>query len=134
MTSRLQRFLNTRTTLQLNRHRESAVILLLHEIGTDTTPEDRNKRETENEEDHRNRHGLVMQTPSERALIEGIDLIQQTHHRAVVPGLLTGLIIDQVTLLIHMHFLGFEELRAEHRRQRDSHQRRGTTYNRYDPT
>ena len=38
----------------------------------------------------------------------------------VVPAFLTCLILYEVTVLIHMHFLRFEQLGAEHRSQRDS--------------
>ena len=38
----------------------------------------------------------------------------------VVPTLLAGLILHEVTVLIYMHFLRFEQFGTEHRGQRDS--------------
>ena len=76
----------------------------------------------------------MVQTPAERPLVPSVDHIQHMHHGTVVPGVPACLVVDEVTLLIHMHFLCLEQLGAEHRRQRDSHDGGRTANDRNDPS
>ena len=130
----LQRLFDTRTALQFNRHGETSVILLLHKVGTDVTGEDRNKGQTEDAEDNQDSDGFMAQAHIQSLLIPAVNDIQHTYDGFLIPVFLACLIIDEVTVLVHMHFLRFEQLGAEHRSQRDSDKGRGTTNDRHNPS
>ena len=74
------------------------------------------------------------QTPPQRASVGIVNNIQQTYHGTVVKRLLARFVVNQVALFIHMHFLGFQQFGAEHRRQRDSHDGGCTANDRNNPT
>ena len=116
-TGGLEGLFDTRTALQFDNDRETTVILLLHKVRTNRTGEDRNKRQTEDTEDSHDGDELMVQTPAERTLIVAVYDVQHTNDRLLVPAFFTGLVIDEVSVLVHMHFLGRKQLRTEHRSQ-----------------
>ena len=76
----------------------------------------------------------MVQAPTQRAGIIIIYDIQHMYHRTVVPAILTGLVIHEISVLIDVYFLRLEQLGAEHRGQGDSNKSRGTANHRDNPS
>ena len=75
----------------------------------------------------------MAQAPTEGFGVLLIYPIEPSHHNTLIPSLLAFLIINKVTLCIHMHLARLEQLACQHRCQRNSHQSRSTYHDSYNP-
>ena len=134
LTCGLEGLLDTRTALQFDGHGQTSIILLLHEVRTDLACKDRNQRGYEESNKDQEGERFVAQTPTKRLSVVLINDVEHVYYRTLVPALLACLVVHQVSVLVHVHFLRLEQLGTEHRSQRDSHERRGTAYDGDDPS
>ena len=111
---------------------QTAVIGLLHKVGTHPTQNKGKQRNGEQDYAGQQRQYLVVQAGTQCTGIESIDLIEQTDHILLVP---TGLyrLLHQFAVL-HMHFLGTQQFGTKHRGQCNGYAGGSTYHNGHNPT
>ena len=132
-TSRLEGLLNAGTTLEFNFYGHTAVILLLHEVRTNSAREYWDKGQNEEQKEDAEGSHFIAQAPTQDLSILAVEPVEETHYRTVVPRLVVLIIINQITFFIYVHLTRFENLRAEHRGERDSDDGRSTANDGNDP-